>query len=676
MGILDINIFAEMFLILLKISVCSIGGILLVMIFSPLLEKRHTVFWRYLLWILFAVRLVLPYDFSVPGYATPVSLPMLRSVKGQEISLITPVGSVTGFLKIKNQGKIMEESELEQLQGGQREASSWQVPDRERDLSLYTKDRITEDLPESGSLNLRNDHLGSDRTLLPWAAVIWAMGAVMFFAWQIGCYVLFCRKRDKTKVFLGNKENLPVYQSALVASPVLMGIYKPQILLPEKDFEEEQLEFILNHEFMHYKRKDLWVKLLFAGARTIHWFNPFVYGMERQAARDIELLCDSQTVRNYTKEQKKQYGEALLFCAASKTRSSHILCTSEFSRDAKTLKKRFSNIFSDGRKKKGILAAVVGIAVVLSVSLFVTFGVTRQEYQGMSIQSASFANRKGVTIAFENIATSKGAVYAKFLENCENEKVQEKVDFDLRWSDLGKIDEKEFLYQDEEGWTYYLEEDRDKKSPIWEFADVLNPFLLTRYRDDQRQILEDLIYQDLWEECPVLFVDGRILYKAAPTADIIGVKTPMLVSIAMDGSDRKTADTIMYHQFDGLCEDNGWIYYTGWVNDNTSPKPLCRIRPDLSGGPQFVEDLPGLLCGVKDGYVYYMSSGIWKRNLDGGEEQIYDKWGVSAEELDYFNVRERVFAAGELRDHEVQGCHIIFSHDSGEGLYESDVAFE
>ena len=74
MGILDINIFAEMFLILLKISVCSIGGILLVLIFSPLLEKRHTVFWRYLLWILFAVRLVLPYDFSVPGYATPVYL--------------------------------------------------------------------------------------------------------------------------------------------------------------------------------------------------------------------------------------------------------------------------------------------------------------------------------------------------------------------------------------------------------------------------------------------------------------------------------------------------------------------------------------------------------------------------------------------------------------------------
>ncbi|MBD5106372.1 MAG: hypothetical protein HDT41_05280 [Lachnospiraceae bacterium] len=220
----------------------------------------------------------------------------------------------------------------------------------------------------------------------------------------------------------------------------------------------------------------------------------------------------------------------------------------------------------------------------------------------------------------------------------------------------------------------------NQESPLQEVASALEPLLLTRYRGEDRQILESLMYQYTWKECPVLFSEGRIIYEAAPTADIIGVKDPVLVSIAMDGSDRKTADTILYHTFDGLCEDDGWIYYAGWTNDNQFPKPLCRISPDFASGPQYVEDIPGLLCGVMDGYVFYMAAkdkkpGIWKRELSTGKEQIHDKWCVSAEEFCYFSARERRFPAGELREEEISGCHILFRYDYEDEIHVSNVPF-
>ncbi len=61
---------------------------------------------------------------------------------------------------------------------------------------------------------------------------------------------------------------------------------------------------------IHYKRKDLWIKLLLAFAKTLHWFNPLIFWMELQAVRDMELLCDGRVVRYFSREQKRRYGAA------------------------------------------------------------------------------------------------------------------------------------------------------------------------------------------------------------------------------------------------------------------------------------------------------------------------------------------------------------------------------
>ena len=225
----------------------------------------------------------------------------------------------------------------------------------------------------------------------------------------------------------------------------------------------------------------------------------------------------------------------------------------------------------------------------------------------------------------------------------------------------------EYLYQDEEGWKYYLEEDIKKESRLKEMDGML---LLVRYRGEERQVLEDLMTQEMWAECPVIFADGRIVYKAAPTASTIGIKDPVMVSLAMDGSDRKTADDMLYHTFRSMCEDEGWIYYTGWTNDGVFPQPLCRIPADFSSGPQLVTELPGFLCGVKNGYVFYLADetkkpGIWWLNLKTGEEQIYDKMGRSANELSLFYAWETWLEPEMEGEEGKDGCHMIYSAYDG-----------
>lgn len=693
MGLLNFNGILHLFCDVLKISVLSSVGILLILAVSPVLGKKHTVFWRYLLWVILAIRLVLPFDISIPGQAVTIPVPV--QVRTEE-----PKSAVLHWEQKENvsdQSAGNLKKEENSLKGKKKEAAEKGIPVKEGTAAQAADSGLkasraeepeeegqqAEGFQTEGSLKYRDFALSP---ILQWAAGIWAAGVVVLLVWQFVCYGSFCRNLEKTKSSLTKKEGLFVYTSSIVAFPMLMGIRKPQILLPCVEYHKEQLEFILDHEFAHYKRKDLWIKLLLTVARTIHWFNPLVALMERQASKDMELLCDSYVVRNLTKEEKKRYSETLLACAASGGSRPRILCTSEFSKDRNILKERFANIFSGG-KKRGLPAAVLGIGILLAVSLFVAFGSSKEGFDrnpekedeaGVNAENPNAENLNAqIQIEAAALKEKLSKLSGVIVEDAEKALSDSS---NLRTRDLGSVVGKEYLYEDEEGWRYYLEEDVNQESPLQEVASALEPLLLTRYRGEDRQILESLMYQYTWKECPVLFSEGRILYEAAPTADIIGVKDPVLVSIAMDGSDRKTADTILYHTFDGLCEDDGWIYYTGWTNDNQFPKPLCRISPDFTSGPQYVEDIPGLLCGVMDGYAFYMAAkdkkpGIWKRELSTGKEQIHDKWGVSAEEFCCFSAREKRFPAGELREEEISGCHILFRYDYEDEIHVSNVPF-
>ena len=91
-----------------------------------------------------------------------------------------------------------------------------------------------------------------------------------------------------------------------------VGVLQPRLLLPRGDYGEEELTFILRHELTHIHRRDLWYKLVLLLAQTVHWFNPLVWLMVRQAEADIELTCDDAVMAGRDGGDRRAYSEALL----------------------------------------------------------------------------------------------------------------------------------------------------------------------------------------------------------------------------------------------------------------------------------------------------------------------------------------------------------------------------
>lgn len=83
---------------------------------------------------------------------------------------------------------------------------------------------------------------------------------------------------------------------------MVMGLWKPVVILPDIPLENKELDMILTHKLVHLKRRDFLVKLMVLLVKTVHWFNPLVYFLSRQLNTLCELSCDEKVVREMDTE--------------------------------------------------------------------------------------------------------------------------------------------------------------------------------------------------------------------------------------------------------------------------------------------------------------------------------------------------------------------------------------
>lgn len=150
-----------------------------------------------------------------------------------------------------------------------------------------------------------------------------------------------------------------------VSTPMLTGIIKPVILLPEKPIEDDEMELILEHELTHYKHKDLWVNLIGVIALSLHWFNPILYFCLPAIYGDGESYCDEAVLRNKNKDYRRFYGEVIISMIEASPQK-HIALSTCFYAKKLNIKKRLYNIMEGSRKKKSL--SVLSIALVLTLT--------------------------------------------------------------------------------------------------------------------------------------------------------------------------------------------------------------------------------------------------------------------------------------------------------------------
>ena len=142
---------------------------------------------------------------------------------------------------------------------------------------------------------------------------IWVAGCFLFLTYKTGSYLMFRRGVLRgNKPFKHNVCPLPVVVSEHSFTPMLMGVIRPIIVLPKREYSDKETELILAHELTHWKRGHMLIKLLFFIANAIHWFNPLVYLINNSVNALSEGACDEAVVRHMDKAERLIYGNVIL----------------------------------------------------------------------------------------------------------------------------------------------------------------------------------------------------------------------------------------------------------------------------------------------------------------------------------------------------------------------------
>ena len=344
----------ELLLNLVQIGLTVSAVALALFVLRKVLKKRYPARAICFVWAILAIRLLIPVQLTLPDppvQITPPARTLYVTYNWDTEPADDPVGTVQAQ---QTQHELprsawMTESEFETLQAD----GTWK------------------------------NAIHVDSVL----AVIWVIGMLYQAFWQARDYRRYLRKLNQKaadvhsetlravlgeqKQLLGITREILLRVSGAADCPMLAGFVKPVLWLPDENLTAQEAMFIFRHELTHYKRGDLWLKLLLAAAKAVHWFNPLVYLMARFAQEDIELACDDAVVRGMDSAERRAYGETILRSAAAQVRRRALV--SCFTGDKKTLMRRFEGLFDKRAKKRGV-ALVVAVAVLVG-TLGCTFSV-------------------------------------------------------------------------------------------------------------------------------------------------------------------------------------------------------------------------------------------------------------------------------------------------------------
>ncbi len=189
---------------------------------------------------------------------------------------------------------------------------------------------------------------------------------------------------------------LAVRSSDLISSPLTYGILHPVILLPKKLDRNDQaaLKYVLTHEYVHIRRFDAITKILFAAVLCIHWFNPLVWVMYVLANRDIELSCDAWVIRMMGEKNRSSY--ALMLIKMEEKRSGMSALWNHFGKNA--ISERIEAIMKF--KKTSILACTLALALIAGATT--AFAAARtddnMELMGLGFSTAEVGDMEAVEI--------------------------------------------------------------------------------------------------------------------------------------------------------------------------------------------------------------------------------------------------------------------------------------
>jgi len=105
-----------------------------------------------------------------------------------------------------------------------------------------------------------------------------------------------------------------LYSTDETTSPMLLGVLRPRIVLPESiiaRLSAEELRIVLAHELAHWRRRDTWIGWLQVFVQGVFWFHPLVWWANARIRHERECACDETVLREASCD-RNGYGETIL----------------------------------------------------------------------------------------------------------------------------------------------------------------------------------------------------------------------------------------------------------------------------------------------------------------------------------------------------------------------------
>ncbi len=259
--------------------------------------------------------------------------------------------------------------------------------------------------------------------------VCWQTGMILVLGFHILCYVFYVRRlrrhnisaeRQETELLnnlLKGKGTLQLYKNLILETPILIGFFRPAVILPDQEYEDVQLRNILMHEITHWKRHDIFVKWLLIFVGAVHWFNPMIYFVRREMNQACELACDESVIKWFDISEMQQYGNTLIAVAADSIRRTPFSVT--MIEDKKFLKERLAAIMKHKTYSK---RTVVTAGVILMIIVCGILGVSTLRSAGNAQKSSSYADNYPLPSDQKRI---KEIELKKSLRDCYKNKITE-----------------------------------------------------------------------------------------------------------------------------------------------------------------------------------------------------------------------------------------------------------
>ena len=453
------------FIIMLSTSSALFSVIILLYIaITPILSKRYSAKSLYYSWLIIVIGLIVP-------YWPKINVPAVNiKVKAPAEAILTKT-----FLTVP----------------------------------AVTADTVTQ---VSNYAPIKNTNLPSDLTNIQWwqfIAIIWVTGVIVYLFIHCLKHYRLVKVADRwsedikdeqvlalmesIKKDLGISGHISLHLCPNIGSPMMIGVFKPRILLPFVVISQGELRFILKHELVHYKRKDLWYRYLLLFATALHWFNPVIYLMIKVVNAQCELSCDAEVVRNSNKNTRYQYCETIAGLLENQSKIKTALSTN-FYGGKNGMKNRFLSIMDTRKKRVGLFIICATLIITAGVGI-VCAAVNSDSTRGLSNNANLDVDIKiaGHNITRENYGTSVSYVDAR-----------PQLEFFIEGEDIAQIEvscQNEYLYavdwtetQHEKYWNvdYYQTYDEETQTCTFHPERLYDKTMKFQFNEGFKD------YRDIW----------------------------------------------------------------------------------------------------------------------------------------------------------------------------------